>query len=77
MRSLELRRSECLNLGSVLPVQVPSSTNLQSMVVDSNGDMKIDLLGIPSSLGGDDGSSLRLWKNVWNGSSDSAPLFEV
>ncbi|KAF8487633.1 hypothetical protein JB92DRAFT_2759088 [Gautieria morchelliformis] len=60
------------------PIQVPSSTNLQSMVVDSNGDMKIDLLGIPAtSVGGDHSSPLRLWKNVWNGTSGSPALFEV
>lgn len=42
------------------------------MVVDSNGDMKIDLLAIPAS-----GSNLRLWKNVWNATSGSSSLFEV
>ncbi|KAF8590510.1 hypothetical protein K439DRAFT_1381934 [Ramaria rubella] len=59
------------------PVQVPTSTALQPIVVDSDGDMKIDLLGVTSSDGADISSSLRLWKNVWNETSRSPTLFTL
>ncbi|KAF8520193.1 hypothetical protein BU17DRAFT_46898 [Hysterangium stoloniferum] len=64
-----------LHNGFTAPVQIPSSTTLQPILVDANGDMKFDLLGVPMSS--NDGRSLKLWKNVWNQTSDTPPVFEL
>ncbi|KAJ8522676.1 hypothetical protein ONZ45_g812 [Pleurotus djamor] len=58
------------------PLAVPSSTLSQPIVVDVNGDMKMDLLGVtPSSRGSS--NSLRVWQNTWNSSSPNPRLFDV
>jgi integrin alpha FG-GAP repeat containing protein 1 len=64
-----------LSISLAAPVQIPSSTALQPILVDSNGDMKIDLLGIQLSTSGD--VPLKLWKNVWNQTSGTPPVFEL
>ncbi|KIJ44161.1 hypothetical protein M422DRAFT_30662 [Sphaerobolus stellatus SS14] len=57
-------------------VTIQSSTDLQPMVLDSNGDMKIDLLGLVPSTGSGN-PSLKIWRNVWNETSNSPPVFEL
>ncbi|KIJ63277.1 hypothetical protein HYDPIDRAFT_92805 [Hydnomerulius pinastri MD-312] len=57
-----------------IPVQ--SSTLSQPIPVDINGDMKIDLLGTPSSQQSSS-NPLRAWKNTWNSSQSQPTLFEI
>lgn len=55
------------------PIEVPPSTSVQPIALDSNGDMKIDLLGFePGS-----GSAYKIWQNVWNASLPKSPMFDV
>ncbi|KIO03962.1 hypothetical protein M404DRAFT_26585 [Pisolithus tinctorius Marx 270] len=58
------------------PISVPPSTLSQPIPVDINGDMKIDLLGIPTDRRGSS-NPMRVWKNSWNASNSEAPLFEL
>lgn len=44
----------------------------QPIPVDVDGDMKIDLLGLPPST-----NYLQVWQNVWNSSEPNAPLFKL
>ena len=54
------------------PIQLPPSTLAQPIPFDSDGQMQIDLLGLqPGS------SQLKMWKNVWNPSDPSGPLYNV
>ncbi|KZV83486.1 hypothetical protein EXIGLDRAFT_683764 [Exidia glandulosa HHB12029] len=56
-------------------IDVPSSTLVQPIPVDANGDMRIDLLGMFPDAGG---SSLKLWQNSWNSSLGRAQsLFKI
>ncbi|KAG9010523.1 hypothetical protein FRB94_010289 [Tulasnella sp. JGI-2019a] len=58
---------------SSAPISMPPSTTAQPIPLDSNGDMRIDLLGLSPS-----GSSsyLKLWQNTWDNTSPSnATLF--
>ncbi|KAI6036999.1 hypothetical protein BKA83DRAFT_687075 [Pisolithus microcarpus] len=57
-------------------ISVPPSTLSQPIPVDINGDMKIDLLGMPTDRRGSS-NPLRVWKNNWNTSNGEAPLFEL
>jgi hypothetical protein len=55
------------------PLSVPSSTGVQPMMMDVNGDMKIDLLGLaPGSP-----STFKIWQNVYNSSQPQSPPFYV
>lgn len=54
-------------------IEVPSSTSAQPFLIDSNGDMKIDLLGA-SSLSD---QPIALWKNVWNETNESSEIFRL
>jgi integrin alpha FG-GAP repeat containing protein 1 len=54
------------------PLSVPPSSLSQPIPIDTNGDMKIDLLGIPSRE-----SSFKVWQNVWNASQPHSPLFDL
>ncbi|KAI6111062.1 hypothetical protein F5141DRAFT_1112303 [Pisolithus sp. B1] len=58
------------------PISVPPSTLSQPIPVDINGDMKIDLLGMPTDRRGSS-NPVRVWKNNWNTSNSEAPLFEL
>ncbi|KAI6111074.1 hypothetical protein F5141DRAFT_1112387 [Pisolithus sp. B1] len=58
------------------PISVPPSTLSQLIPVGINGDIKIDLLGIPTDRRGSS-NPLRVWKNNWNTSNSKAPLFEL
>ncbi|KAK2460674.1 hypothetical protein APHAL10511_007144 [Amanita phalloides] len=55
-------------------IAIPSSTQSQPIVIDVDGDLKIDLLGESSSRGR---GSYQLWQNVWNASELHSPLFEM
>ncbi|KAH8995858.1 hypothetical protein EDB86DRAFT_2920938 [Lactarius hatsudake] len=54
------------------PIELPPSSIAQPIPFDSDGQMRIDLLGIQPGF-----SQLRMWKNVWNASDPSGPLYEV
>ena len=56
----------------VKPIELPASTLAQPIPFDSNGQMQIDLLGLQQGS-----SQLKMWKNVWNASDDSSPLYDV
>jgi hypothetical protein len=54
------------------PIELPPSTLAQPIPFDSDGQMRIDLLGLqPGS------PQLKMWKNVWNVTDPSGPLYEV
>ncbi|KAH7914077.1 hypothetical protein BJ138DRAFT_1144581 [Hygrophoropsis aurantiaca] len=57
-------------------VSIPPSTLAEPITVDINGDMRIDLLGTPSLLNFAP-STLQVWKNAWNSTEPSPPLFEL
>lgn len=54
------------------PMELPTSSPVQPMVLDANGNMKPDLLGIPSG----DNARIRLWKNIMS-PEQNATLFEM
>jgi integrin alpha FG-GAP repeat containing protein 1 len=54
------------------PIELPPSTLAQPIPFDSDGQMRIDLLGIQPGF-----SQLSMWKNVWNASNPSGPLYEM
>lgn len=58
------------------PISVPASTLSQPIPLDVNGDMKIDLLGVPTVRRGSS-TPLQVWENHWNTSNTKAPLFEL
>lgn len=54
------------------PIELPPSTLAQPIPFDSDGQMRIDLLGLrPGS------PQLKMWKNVRNLTDPSGPLYEV
>ncbi|EMD34350.1 hypothetical protein CERSUDRAFT_117229 [Gelatoporia subvermispora B] len=57
------------------PVSAPPSTMSQPIPMDFNGDLKIDLLGIPARPSS--GSSFKVWSNVWNSSQPNSQIFDV
>ena len=54
------------------PLELPPSTLAQPIPFDSDGQVRTDLLGLQSGS-----SQLRMWKNVWNASDPSGPLYEM
>jgi integrin alpha FG-GAP repeat containing protein 1 len=54
------------------PLELPPSTLAQPIPFDSDGQMRINLLGIQPGI-----SQLRMWKNIWNASDPSGPLYEM
>jgi len=54
------------------PIELPPSILAQPIPFDSDGQMRIDLLGLQPGV-----SRLRMWKNVWNASHPSDPLYEM
>ncbi|KAF8655798.1 hypothetical protein AX16_002884 [Volvariella volvacea WC 439] len=58
-------------------LSVPSSATAQPLLVDINGDMKVDLLGMTPSSRDDSQSPLKVWKNVWNASEEDSSLFNI
>ncbi|EJD46184.1 hypothetical protein AURDEDRAFT_63627 [Auricularia subglabra TFB-10046 SS5] len=55
-------------------IDVASSTLVQPIPIDANGDMRIDFLGVRADA---DGTSLKLWQNSWNESQPGSDLFKV
>lgn len=58
------------------PLSLPPSTQSQPIAFDLNGDLKIDMLGIPLSTANDP-APFRVWQNVWNESEPRGPVFEM
>lgn len=54
------------------PKELPSSSPVQPMVLDTNGDMKADLLGMST----DKDSRMKLWKNILSAERNDT-LFEM
>jgi integrin alpha FG-GAP repeat containing protein 1 len=59
------------------PLSLPPSTYAQPIPVDTNGDMKIDLLAMTEASASDPSMPLTIWKNVWNASQPDSPLFDL
>lgn len=57
------------------PLLLPPSGESQPIPFDSTGDLRIDLLGIPSSSG--DQRSFSVWENVWNESLPNSAVYEL
>lgn len=58
------------------PLSLPPSTLSQPVAFDLNGDLRIDMLGItPSSAS--DTAPFRVWRNVWNASQTTGPVFDM
>ena len=55
---------------------LPPSSASQPIPFDSTGDLRIDLLGVPSSSSGDQ-ESFSVWQNVWNASQPNSPVYEL
>ena len=53
-------------------MELPTSSPVQQMVLDANGNMKPDLLGMPSG----ENARMRLWKNVMTPEQNTT-LFEM
>ncbi|EIW85541.1 hypothetical protein CONPUDRAFT_118448 [Coniophora puteana RWD-64-598 SS2] len=56
-------------------LSISSSTDSQPIPADIDGDLKIDLLGVPYSQWST--SSLTMWQNVWNASQSNPTLFNL
>jgi integrin alpha FG-GAP repeat containing protein 1 len=54
------------------PLELPPSTLSQPIPFDSDGQMRIDLLGVQAGI-----PQLSMWKNVWNASDPSGTLYEM
>jgi integrin alpha FG-GAP repeat containing protein 1 len=59
------------------PIPLPPSSYSQPIPVDTNGDMKIDLLGMTPASRSNSNAPLMLWKNVWNSADQVSPIFDV
>ena len=70
-----LRRRRLMMLLDTTPVLLPPSSESQPIPFDSTGDLRIDLLGIPSSS--DDQGSFSVWQNVWNASNPNGVVYEL
>ncbi|KAH9890573.1 hypothetical protein C8Q73DRAFT_793017 [Cubamyces lactineus] len=57
------------------PISAPASASAQPIPMDINGDLKIDLFGIPSSSSSS--SPFKVWQNVWNASASKPDLFDI
>ena len=55
-------------------IKVPSSTQSQPIVIDVDGDLKIDLFGESSSRGR---GTYQLWQNVWNETEPQSSIFKM
>ncbi len=53
----------------------PVSGLAQPIPMDMNGDLKIDLFGIPSPQ--PSSSPFKVWQNVWNSSDPRSSLFNM
>ncbi|OCH90654.1 hypothetical protein OBBRIDRAFT_793094 [Obba rivulosa] len=57
------------------PISAPPSTMAQPIPMDFNGDLKIDLIGIPARSSSS--STFKIWSNIWNSSSSNPRIFNV
>ncbi|KAF8626356.1 hypothetical protein AX15_005010 [Amanita polypyramis BW_CC] len=55
-------------------IKIPSSTQSQPIIIDVDGDLKIDLFGESSSRGR---GIYQLWQNAWNESDPQSSLFKM
>ncbi|KAI0713583.1 integrin alpha N-terminal domain-containing protein [Earliella scabrosa] len=56
-------------------ISSPTSGLAQPIPMDMNGDLKIDLFGIPSPQ--DSSSPFKIWQNVWNNSNPHSDVFSI
>ncbi|KAF9533608.1 hypothetical protein CPB83DRAFT_783291 [Crepidotus variabilis] len=59
------------------PISITSSSLSQPIMIDIDGDMKIDLLGMTPTSKSSPDEPLQIWKNVWNESTSTSTLFHV
>ena len=59
------------------PLTIPSSTLVQPIPIDTDGDMRIDLLGVTPTSNRNTGSPLMVWQNIWNASEPDSPMFSL
>jgi len=59
------------------PISLPPSTYAQPIPIDTNGDMKIDLLGMTPASKSDPDIPLTVWKNVWDSSQPNSAIFNL
>lgn len=57
------------------PVITPPSVQAQPIPMDMDGDLKVDLFGIPSPASTN--TPFKVWSNVWNASQSNSPIFNV
>ncbi|KZT11560.1 uncharacterized protein LAESUDRAFT_783948 [Laetiporus sulphureus 93-53] len=57
------------------PILAPPSVQAQPIPMDITGELKVDLLGIPSPA--PSSSPFRMWKNVWNSSDPDSAMFNL
>ncbi|KAI0781429.1 hypothetical protein BD413DRAFT_463176 [Trametes elegans] len=60
---------------NLTPVVAPTSAPAQPIPVDMNGDLKIDLFGIPSPI--PSSSPFKVWTNVWNATAPQSDIFSL
>ncbi|GBE82743.1 integrin alpha N-terminal domain-containing protein [Sparassis latifolia] len=60
---------------NLTPVSALPSIQAQPMPMDFNGDLNIDLFGIPAPQSSN--SPFKVWQNVWNSSQTNSPIFEI
>lgn len=65
-----------MTLIDTMPLSLPPSSESHPIPFDSTGDLRIDLLGIPSPSSGDQ-ETFGVWKNVWNASQPNSPVYEL
>ena len=59
------------------PLSLPPSALSQPIPIDTDGDMKIDLIGMTPASRANASSPLAVWQNVWNASQPDSPVFSV
>ncbi|KDQ59682.1 hypothetical protein JAAARDRAFT_33256 [Jaapia argillacea MUCL 33604] len=59
------------------PISLPTSSLSQPIPFDSNGDMKIDLIGMTPSSSSSRTDPFQVWQNVWNASRSNSPIFDI
>ena len=72
---LQRRRFTKPPVAEFTPISAPASASAQPIPMDINGDLKIDLFGIPSSSLSS--SPFKVWQNVWNASASKPDLFDM
>ncbi|KAI0628726.1 hypothetical protein C8Q77DRAFT_1067117 [Trametes polyzona] len=73
--SIDLYAASPLGGFDMTPISAPPSVSAQPIPMDVNGDLKIDLFGIPSPP--TSSSPFKVWQNVWNGSATQTEIFNT